>query len=108
MQVLYSSERTRTYRVVAVFVGGREIPDRSRCETVLAMDPEVETPVPVIPFGGVESMAVGDASSTIQVFAAAAPEYLGDGFSYRCTRILDLLLVKVLVRRPSESDLHPH
>ncbi len=99
VQVLYSSDRPRSTRVVAVLLGGWGIPTRSRCETVLAMDPEVDSPVAVLPFGALEVGATYDRSWATEMIAKMAPEYSGPAFTYRCTRIQELLLVKVLVQR---------
>ncbi len=98
-QVVYLRERARDYRVVAVLVAGRETPDRARCDTVLAMDPEIDSAVAVFPFGGLSDRETFDVALASNILTTIAPEYSRREFTLRCTRILDLVLVKVLIRR---------
>ena len=86
-------------KVIAVFIGGREIPSWQECQWMMALDREVELPVLVIPFGGddFDPSRWNDADAYGLVFQIT-PEFCREGFFYRCTRILDKLLVKVLVK----------
>jgi hypothetical protein len=98
-QVLYSSERSRDYRVVAVLVAGQEMPTRDRCEVAVAMDPEIDSAVAVFPVGGLMDGEECNHTRVRAILSLTAPEYAPPEFTLRCTRILDLVLVKVLVRR---------
>jgi hypothetical protein len=105
LEVLYANRSNGGQKVVTVFVGGSETPCRRQCETVLAMDPEIEPPVVVIPFGGLRPDRAEDDDSVAQrMIWQTTPGYARGGFSYRCTRITGMLLVKVLVAR-SERDV---
>ncbi len=98
-QVVYSREKERDSRVVAVVVAGREVPSRGRCDTVLAMDPEIDSPVAVFSFGGLKPGDACDRAWARDILSMMAPEYSRPEFTFRCTRVLDLVLVKVLVRK---------
>jgi hypothetical protein len=106
MLVMYSRRTARNRNVVVVSVGGNGVPCSGLCDTVLTMDPEIEFPVLAIPFGGVVSAGVQyDDSTARSIISQTTPEYAGGGFYYRCTRILDVLLVKVLVDRTPGDEL---
>ena len=87
-------------KVIAAFVGGREIPSWSECQWVLALDSEVELPVLVIPFGGDDfDLSRWNDADVYNLVFQITPEFCREGFFYRCTRVLDKLLVKVSVKR---------
>ena len=68
------------------------------------MDPEIEAPVVMIPFGGLNlDRAEDDNALALQMISQTTPEYAGRGFYYRCTRIIDVLLIKVLVARTARD-----
>jgi hypothetical protein len=94
----YSDGSHRDKKVITVFVGGCDLPDRDQCDTLLTMDPEIEPPVLVIPFGGVKSQGVQDENFVARwMIANMAPKYFDDSFYYKCMWISDFLLIKVLV-----------
>ena len=100
MHELYSSGLHRNQKVITVFVGGTSIPSERQCCAALTMDPEIEAPVLVIPFGGLPFEDDEDDNTVgMMMISHNTPNYLGTGFYYRCTRVLGLLLVKVLVER---------
>jgi hypothetical protein len=103
--ILYSRHARRDHKVITVFVGGSEIPCRRECETVMAMDPEIESPVVTIPFGGVASpRGQNDDLTARMMISQGAPECTGPSFRYRSTRILNYLVIKVFVERsPGEQ-----
>jgi hypothetical protein len=63
------------------------------------MDPEIEPPITVISFGGIASAETWDDNATIQMILSATPRFADEDFFYRCTRIEDFVLVKILVER---------
>ena len=100
MHELYSSGLHRNQKVITVFVGGTIVPSQRQCCTAVTMDPEVDAPVLVIPFGGLPfEGAEDDNAAALMLISQNTPQYVETGFYYRCTRVLGLLLVKVLVRR---------
>ena len=100
MHELYSSGLHRNQKVITVFVGGASMPSHRQCYAALTMDPEVEAPVLVVPFGGLPfEGAPDDDAAAMMVISQNTPQYVETGFYYRCTRVLGLLLVKVLVQR---------
>jgi hypothetical protein len=108
MQTYYLYGQRRNSKVICVFVGGEVIPSHSDCCTVLAMDPEIEPPVLVIPFGGLEDRGADrDDFFAREMIMLATPNYVDDRFCYRCTRIRDKLLIKVLVERESVRQTSP-
>jgi hypothetical protein len=105
LQVLYSNGTRNNQKVITVFVGASDTPCRRLCETVLAMDPEIEAPVVVIPFGGLQSDWTEDDDLVArQMILRTTPGFAGDSFSFRCTRIIDVLLIKVLVARTGRDQ----
>ncbi len=106
MRAQYSSQDSRNYRVIAALVGGPTIPNLLRCDAAVTMDPEIDAPVLVIPFkynaGDFEGQ---DAEASWSAIQSYLPELADSDCSFGCTRILDLLVVKVY--RASAFSSHP-
>ena len=101
MLIQYSSGKLRDTKVISVFIGGRHIPSQYQCQIILAMDPEIESPVLVVPFGGLPFDNVADDESVARTMISQnTPNFMKAGFQYRCTRIRGLLLIKVLAQKP--------
>ena len=108
MDVLYSSGQHQDQKVVTVFVGASQVPSPAECCTVLAMDPEIQTPVLVIPFGGLPLSGVDDDESVARLMIQEnTPGFMDAPLSYRCTRILNMLLIKILADRTSGGRVEP-
>ena len=104
MHELYSSGLHDHRKVVTVFVGGTDIPSRKECCVALTMDPEITAPVLVIPFGGLPFDGVEDDDSVAMIMISQnTPDFIGAGFCHRCTRIRDVLLIKVMTERTGGS-----
>jgi len=112
MQELYSSGLHKNQKVVTVFIGAKDIPSDRQCGDALMMDPEIQAPVLVIPFGGLTFEGAEDDDVVAELMISRdTPDFMETDFSYRCTRVRDLLLIKVLVPRsfgklsePVQSD----
>jgi len=108
MDVLYSSGQHQDQKVVTVFVGASQVPSPAECCTVLAMDPEIQTPVLVIPFGGLPLSGGDDDESVARLMIQEnTPGFMDAPLSYRCTRILNILLIKILADRTSGGRVEP-
>ena len=92
------SRRKQTQKVVAVYILGRGGgPSQGKCDSALQLDPDIQPPVRVYPFGGL-TLRRGqfDDDFAIAMLLKNNPEFTKGGYSYKCTWVHDLFLIKII------------